>query len=144
VLFTWLIQVCTRSRWNHTALALGPDASGVELMVEATTSRGVQVNPVASRHDELRTVHLTYQGNDEDEVLAYAAARVGVRYGFVNAFFCGLRHLFPGALVLKIGNQVICSELVAESLERAGFDWGKDSALVTPGDVARKLGVPRN
>lgn len=142
--FVWLIHVFTRSRWNHTALALGPDPSTcVQMMVEATASGGVQVNPVRSRNDELRIVRMSYQGNDREEVLAYAQRRAGERYGFLTAFMIGLRHVFPGALILKLGDQVICSELVAEALERAGFDWGKDAAAVSPGDIAEQLGVPR-
>lgn len=137
----FLIHFVTRSRWNHAALAIGPK-DGIQLMIEAT-ARGVTASDVDSRHDERRSVRLRYEPKDLEQVLAYAAGRVGTRYGFFNAFFCGLRHVFPGALVIKIGNQVICSELVAESLERAGYDWGKDTALVSPGDLAEKLGLPR-
>jgi hypothetical protein len=144
ILFVWLIHVFTSSRWNHTALALGPDpATGVPMMVEATASRGVQVNPTRSRTDEMRIVRMAYDGNDGEDVLAYARRREGIRYGFLTAFMVGFRHVFPGALILKRGDQVICSELVAEALERAAFDWGKDSATVSPGDIAQKLGVPR-
>lgn len=138
----FLIHLTTRSRWNHAALALGSDASGAQLMVEAT-ARGVAVNRVDSRTDEMRSVRLHYHHDDKEQVLAFAAGRVGMRYGFFNAFFCGLRHVFPGVVQVKFGNQVICSELVAESLERAGYDWGKDTALVSPGDLAQHLGLPR-
>jgi hypothetical protein len=138
----FLIHLTTRSRWNHAALAIGPDANGAQLMVEAT-ARGVAVNRVDSRADEMRSVRLHYHHDDKEQVLAFAAGRVGLRYGFFNAFFCGLRHVFPGVLQIEIGNQVICSELVAESLERAGYDWGKDTALVSPGDLAQQLGLPR-
>lgn len=138
----FLIHLATRSRWNHAALAIGDSDAGQPLMVEAT-ARGVRVNPVAARTDERRAIRLRYCGNDRTEVLAFAAGRVGLRYGFFNAFWCGLRHVFPGTIQIKFGNQVICSELVAESLERAGYDWRKDTALVSPGDVAEQLGLPR-
>ncbi len=139
----FLIHLSTRSRWNHVALSIGTDtATGEPLMVEAT-ARGVAVNTVSSRHDEVRAIRLEYQHNDREEVLAFATGRVGWRYGFFNAFICGLRHVFPGFVQIKIGNQVICSELVAEALERAGFGWGKDTALVSPGDLAERLGLPR-
>lgn len=138
----FLIHLVTRSRWNHAALAIGPRSDGVQMMVEAT-ARGVMDSRVDSRHDEMRSVRLLYHHDDKEQVLAYAAGRVGIKYGFFNAFFCGLRHVFPGALQIKIGNQVICSELVAESLERAGYYWGKDTALVSPGDLAQQLGLPR-
>ncbi|MDQ3690873.1 MAG: hypothetical protein M3406_12740 [Chloroflexota bacterium] len=139
----FLIHISTRSRWNHAALCIGTDAvTGKQLMVEAT-ARGVAVNPVSSRNDEVRVVRLEYQDNDREDVLAFATGRVGWRYGFFNAFICGVRHVFPGVVQIKVGNQVICSELVAEALERAAFDWGKDTALVSPGDLAERLGLPR-
>lgn len=147
-----LIHLTTRSKWNHAAIAL--DA---EQMIEAT-SGGVRVSPIRSL-DEIVTIRLDeesgtvcgpdgtcdirlYYGNDLEEVLAWAAGRVGWKYGYVNAAICGLRNMWPG-LQIKVGNTAICSELVAESLERAGHWFGKDSALVSPGDLATHFGVPR-
>jgi uncharacterized protein YycO len=154
-LMCWLIHRTTRSRWNHAALDIGDG-----LMVEAT-NKGVAVNLISSG-DEIRRVgrvelhlptpwkciagdlvDLSYWGNDLEEVLAWGTGRVGTRYGFANAFWCGFRTVFPGAAHVKHGGSVICSELVAEALERAGHDWGKDSALVSPGDIATHFGVPR-
>lgn len=146
VFFTWMIQVCTRSRWNHAAIALGPDREmGVPMMVEAVTSEGVRKSAIASREagDEMRSAAVDYQGDDREQAIDWALRRVGRKYGFVNAFMCGLRHLFPGAVVFKVGDQYICSELVAEALQVAGIDFGKDASHVAPGDVAEKLGLPR-
>lgn len=135
-LFTALIHLTTRSRFNHAALDIGDG-----MMVEATAG-GVAVNPIAS-DDEIRQVrHTPYTGNDLEEVLAWSTARVGWRYGYVNAVICGLRSMWPG-LQVKMGRTIICSELVAEALERAGHDFDKDSALVSPGDLAEHFGVPR-
>ena len=151
---TTLIHLTTRSRWNHAALDIGDG-----LMVEAT-SQGVRVN-AASSTDEIRVIgqepppHFRfgcvagetcdnrYFGNDLEEVLAWATGRVGWRYGTLNAFWCGLRNLFPGVAHVKHGRTVICSELVAEALARAGHDWKTDYALVSPGDIADHFGVPR-
>ena len=149
---TALIHLTTRSRFNHAALDIGDG-----MMVEAT-SKGVAVNPIRST-DEITRISpmsfqvarvcraplicgLFYDGNDLEEVLAWNTARVGWKYGYLNAAICGLRSMWPG-LQIKVGKQAICSEIVAESLERAGHDWGKDSALVSPGDVAEHFGVPR-
>jgi len=156
---TALIHLTTRSKFNHAALDIGDG-----MMVEAT-SKGVAVNPIRSS-DEITVISLPagerstllrqseyackpplcvlhfYAGNDLEEVLAWNTARVGWKYGYLNAFMCGLRSVIPG-LQIKVGRQAICSEIVAESLERAGHDWGKDSALVSPGDVAEHFGVPR-
>lgn len=151
-LMTSLIHLTTHSRWNHAALYIG---DGV--YIEAT-SNGVLASKFSdhfmddsAEDDELhvdeivglRVIGMYDDPDDRTDVLAYAAARVGTRYGFFNAFFCGLRHVFPGALQLKVGDTVICSELVAEALERAGFDLLKDSALVSPGDLGEALGIGR-
>lgn len=154
---TALIHLTTRSKFNHAALDIGDGK-----MVEAT-SRGVVVSPIRSR-DEITRVQLTgfddgdfficggptgipdvssgYMGNDLDEALAVSTGMVGRRYGYINAFFCGLRSMWPG-LQVKAGDTMICSELVALALMYAGHRWGKDTALVSPGDLAEHFGVPR-
>ena len=161
---TTLIHLTTRSKWNHAALDIGDG-----MMVEAT-SKGVAVNPIRSSDEitrvtavnmsDLRAANpaigdlvawkcrpsdgdLLYDGNDLEETLAWGTGRVGTRYGFANAFWCGLRNVFPGAAHIKHGDSLICSELVADALQRAGHDWKKDAALVSPGDLAEHFGVPR-
>lgn len=150
-LMTALIHLTTRSKYNHAALDIGEG-----LMVEAT-SKGVAVNPIQST-DEITTITppaaagvwacafndcaLLYVGNDLEETLAVSTGMVGRRYGYINAFFCGLRSMWPG-LQVKAGNTMICSELVALSLMYAGHRWDKDTALVSPGDLAEHFGVSR-
>lgn len=145
---TTLIHLTTRSRWNHAALDVGDG-----MMVEAT-SKGVAVNPIASVDEigrptssDCLLMHRApcrgcYAGNDLEEVLAWSTGRVGNRYGYATAFFCGLRNLFPGWSVVQ-DKAFICSQLVAESLERAGHDFGKSTEKVSPGDLAEHFGVPR-
>ena len=151
-----LIHLTTRSKWNHTSLDIGDG-----MMVEAT-NRGVVVNPIRSS-DEIRRVELDrrkrdplmvgcrpdvgcnlreYFGNDKEEVLAWAAGRVGWKYGYVTAALCGLRNMFPGWSIVQ-DKAVICSQLVSEALERAGHDFSKGTEKVSPGDLAEHFGVPR-
>lgn len=151
---TTLIHLTTRSKWNHAAIALDD-----KRMIEAT-NRGVVVSPIESS-DEIGVIwmptdegefagcgagqpcDLPYCGNDLEEVLAVAAAAVGTKYGYFNAFWCGLRNLIPGAAHIKTGKTIICSELVALALMYAGHRWDKDTALVSPGDLAEHFGVAR-
>lgn len=142
--FTTMIHLTTRSRWNHAALDIGDG-----LMVEAV-SGGVKVNPIKSNDEIALTINVChpcpvngYQDNDLEEVLAWGTGRVGQKYGTLNAFWCGLRNVIPGSAHIKHGDSVICSELVAEALERSGHDFKKDSALMSPGDLAEHFGVPR-
>ena len=134
---TALIHLTTRSRWNHAALALGDGE-----MVEAN-SVGVSITKIEWSLDDITIAYPSYYGNDREESIKFCTDRVGWSYGYVNAFMCGLRNLFPGIAHLKIQRNMICSELVAAALERAGHDFKKDAALVSPGDLAEHLGIPR-
>ena len=151
-----LIHLTTRSKWNHAAIGLDS-----EQMIEAT-NRGVVVSSIRSS-DEIRVIPAReplmtfgcvlsppkrdcpnqFYGNDKEEALAVAAAAVGTKYGYFNAFWCGLRNLIPGAAHIKTGKTIICSELVALALMYAGHRWDKDTALVSPGDLAEHFGVAR-
>ena len=148
-----LIHLTTRSRFNHAALDIGDG-----MMVEAV-SQGVRVNPVRSLDEITRVdgagellkwecepgnpLDLGYCGDDLEQVLAWSTGRVGTKYGYLNAFWCGLRNVLPGAAHIKHGDSLICSELVADALQRAAHDFKKDPALVSPGDLAEHFGVPR-
>ena len=112
---TTLIHLTTRSKWNHAALDIGDG-----MMVEAT-SKGVAVNLIRSS-DEIQRVPLsayewdgrcapgqclvTYVGDDLEQVLAWSTGRVGWRYGTLNAFWCGLRHVIPGVAHVKHGRTI--------------------------------------
>ena len=142
-MFTSLIHLTTRSRWNH-ASNIVDSGDGPFEVVEATGS-GVVRSRLFSTKDEIRIIHVKYS-DEEDRLnaLAWAEARVGVRYGYFNAFMCGVNNVLAGLnLAIKKTDSIICSELVAESLEKAGFDFGQDSSQVSPGDLATYFKVPR-
>jgi uncharacterized protein YycO len=136
-----LIHLTTRSKWNHAALILDEKLNYAE-----ATSEGVVVSAYGSSSDEVVKIPVRYD-DDEDRFTAcnWAAARVGTRYGFGQAFMCGTNNLLVGlGLVIKRTDAVICSELVGESLWRAGHPAiTKDPALVSPGDLATAFGVER-
>lgn len=136
-LFTAAIHFCTRSRWNHAAMAISPTE-----YVEATGA-GVVVTEWGRTTDEVTVCPVWYTDPDDlMDTLGWATARVGTKYGYLNAVVCGLRNMLPG-LQIKDGGTVICSELVAEALRQSGRYLGKDAALVSPGDLADYFHVPR-
>jgi uncharacterized protein YycO len=136
-----LIHLTTRSKWNHAALILDEKLNYAE-----ATSEGVVVSAYGSSTDEVVKIPVRYD-DDEDRFTAcnWAAARVGTRYGFGQAFMCGANNLLVGlGLIIKRTDAVICSEMVGESLWRAGHPKiTKDPALISPGDLAQALGAPR-
>lgn len=142
-LMTTLIHLTTGSKWNHAALVTEVDLHDIQI-IEAT-DKGVSYAYLSGKHDELIVIPVAY-GDDEDRLnaLAWAVARAGVRYGYWNAFMCGANNVLAGLhLAIKKTDAIICSELVAESLSHAGFDMGKDSSQVSPGDLATYFGVER-
>lgn len=142
-LFTSLIHLTTRSQWNHASIIV--EGYGPSAKVAEATNRGVVVSQLSSTKDRILVVPVEYD-DEEDRLtaIAWARARTGVRYGYFNAFMCGVNNVLAGLnLAIKRTDSIICSELVAESLERAGYDFGKDSSQVSPGDLATKFGVPR-
>ena len=136
-----LIHLTTRSKWNHAAIILDEKMNYAE-----ATNKGVIVSAYGSSLDEVMKIPVTYD-DEEDRFTAcnWAAARVGTRYGFWQAFMCGANNLLVGlGLIIKRTDAVICSELCGESLWRAGHPAiTKDPALISPGDLAEALGAPR-
>jgi uncharacterized protein YycO len=138
-IMTALIHLTTRSQWNHAALVVGPDE-----IIEAT-DKGVQRAKLSSKTDNLLVIGVEYTDEDDRfDAVAWASARAGVRYGYFNAFMCGVNNVLAGLhLAIKKTDAIICSELVAESLVHAGFDFDKDCSQVSPGDLATYFGFPR-
>lgn len=135
-----VIHIATRSQWNHAALAVGDGQ-----LIEAT-AKGVTRARVADKlGDRLLTIAVDYSDEDDRfDAVAWAVAREGTRYGYFNAFMCGVNNILAGLnLAIKRTDTVICSELVAESLEKAGMGFTKDTSQVSPGDLADYFGMPR-
>lgn len=139
MVMTALIHWTTKSRYNHAALMIGPDS-----LAEAT-DRGICVDALSSKSDEVTVIRPLYRDKQDcDEAVFYAEQQVGEAYGYLAAFMCGLNHVLVGLnLSIKHADQRICSEFVAEALERAGADFHTDTALVSPGDLATFFGLPR-
>lgn len=136
---TALIHLTTGSQWNHAALMVD------DIHVIEATDKGVVKSLLASKTDTLLVIDPRYT-DDEDKwnAIAWADAREGVRYGYFNAFMCGVNNVLVGLhLAIKKTDAIICSELVAEALSHAGFDMGKDSSQVSPGDLATYFHQPR-
>lgn len=142
-LMTFLIQLTTRSKWNHAAIVVAVEGDRVK--IAEATSRGVLHAYLDEKADELLVIETDFDDEeDRMDAVAWAEARVGVRYGYFNAFMCGLNNVLAGLnLAIKKTDAIICSELVTEALEHAGFDFTKDSSQVSPGDLASYFGVER-
>ena len=139
----WVIRRATRS-WADHAFVFLDDATCVE-----ATPYDVRVAPLreyAGCQMQADTAE-AMTGSQRAAVLAQAQSYVGREYAFDDLVVIALGELgwHWQILIRLMGKQraLICSQMVALCGQAAGMDWacGKDPALVTPADLARRAGM---
>jgi hypothetical protein len=129
-----LIQIGTRSFWNHVAIAVSADA-----LVEALGG-GVAASPVAKYDGRPEgTTRWIDTGRTDDQralAVAYARSRVGRRYNKAEIASIALGILTGWHFVFGVSGEDICSGLVGEAMERAGATFPKEGTDLTPADLA--------
>ena len=78
------------------------------------------------------------EASDEDrtEAATFARTCVGAEYGWLTIVSIALSLLTGGGLAFAIDGQLICSGLVARSLERTTAIFKRDSARIMPAELA--------
>ena len=140
---SWLsrvIQRLTRSPYSHAAIYLQTSGRLYEAL-----GRGIILRVGHEAHERAgkakASVVVTVNETDYRQMRAFLDRRVNDRYAFLNFVAAGINTLFPRLpLVMSDGRKYICSGLVAEALCKGDFDFD-EPALMTPGDLARELGV---
>ncbi len=118
------------ARWSHAAVVM-PDGSLIEAL-----SHGVQRGSLAAYPDHAL---LSFGCTKAQAEAAYAFAEscLGDEYGYLTDLSIGLDLLTPAFIHFKSGDTLICSELVARTLEHAGWISPKlDTSHVMPSDLA--------
>ena len=116
------------ARWTHAASLEGPYLS------EAQRS-GVSRSRADKYDHELRAViRLDATRHKRDEAAKYLARTVGMEYGFLDFASVALSQLFGFQLIVTTSDALICSQRVAEMLQRIGIFF-KEPALTTPADL---------
>lgn len=142
-LFARLIQFGTRSRWNHAFIYIG-EIDGVPSIVEANPT-GVAISPASEYSIIAWNQHEELTDEQRNGIAFYARHCIGRPYNWGIIFMLALRALglkvFPKKFVHYLGQHAgyICSELVAESYEKAGVPLCADPSLCNPGDLAERL-----
>lgn len=139
----WLIQIGTRSRYNHTAIVRVVDGNRIQVIEAA--GGGVRLRWI-NGDDPIwifANPGLTYP--QLYEMVTEALCNIGFPYDyrdiakFIVRFWTGKipRRTKPD----YADDRVICSELVAWCLHKAGVDPWPDRAYgaVSPGDIADYL-----
>jgi cell wall-associated NlpC family hydrolase len=136
-----LIQIGTRSRWNHAFIYIGDDK-----IIEANPT-GVEISPVSKYEKISWNQHEGLVPEMRGHIVAAAYHFVGQPYGFFDIGnlilrIIGLKFLANTKLLerLAVRNGVICSELVSLCYRGIGLPLtDTPDHLVTPGDLAERL-----
>lgn len=126
------------AQWNHAALFVNETGDIIEALGSGVQLRNVSVY----RHTEYHVVYLEdVCQEDRQEETAFADHCLNDAYGFLTDVSLGLSLLTGLKFAFGIDGQMICSGLVARSLERTGEIFEVDTWRATPADLAKHFNV---
>ena len=123
--------------WNHTALVVDDQGAVVEALGTGVARRSI--------HDydptQYTVVRINASDADRAEAAAFACSAVGAEYGWVTIASIAFSLVTGGKFAFAIDGQLICSGLVARSLERTTAIFTHDPARIMPAELAEIFAV---
>src|SRR4051812_14790977 len=123
--------------WNHTALIVDGEGAIVEALGTGVALRSI--------HDYEPTQYTVVRvdASDEDRAQAATFARscIGASYGWITIASIAFSLVTGGKFAFAIDGQLICSGLVARSLERTTAIFKHDPARMMPAELAEMYDV---
>jgi uncharacterized protein YycO len=123
--------------WNHTALVVDERGAIVEALGTGVARRSI--------HDydptQYTVVRIDASDDDRAQAATFAQSCVGASYGWVTIVSIALSLVTGGKLAFAIDGQLICSGLVARSLERTAAIFKHDPARIMPAELAEIYAV---
>lgn len=118
--------------WNHTALVVDARGTIVEALGTGVAQRSIH------DYDPTQYTVVRIDASDQDRAQAarFATSSVGASYGWVTIVSIALSLVTGGKLAFAIDGQLICSGLVARSLERTSAIFKHDPARIMPAELA--------
>lgn len=119
-------------RFTHCGLVVTTQGDTIE-----ATSRGVHRHTLAGRTDYV-VIHVDGSEEDHRHAIAFAESCLTKHdtYGWLTIACLGLSLLTNCHFTFGVRDEVICSTLVATSLERLGITWPDDASGMSPADIA--------
>jgi len=118
--------------WNHTALIVDREGAIVEALGTGVTLRSI--------HDyeptQYTVVRIDASDEDRSQAATFARSCVGAQYGWLTIVSIAFSLVTGGGLAFAIDGQLICSGLVARSLERTTAIFKHDPARIMPAELA--------
>jgi hypothetical protein len=118
--------------WNHTALVVDRAGTIVEALGTGVAKRSIH------DYDPTQYTVVRIDASDEDrlEAATFATSSIGATYGWLTIVSIAFSLLTGGKFAFAIDGQLICSGLVARSLERTTAIFKHDPARIMPAELA--------
>lgn len=126
--------------WNHCGVFTGQDGAIIEALAHGGVTQG---NISKYQSAEYIAVSVKALDSDRQQMLQYAQWAIGKDYSFLTDLNIGLWCIFGGMFDVSVDGHMICSGLVACTLERAGYIFERDPSRTSPADLATKFQVHR-
>ncbi len=123
--------------WNHAALVAGYDGTLIEALGGGVTRTNLSYYVNSDYH----LVRVDMTPPDRAEAAAFAAGRVGDRYGWWTMASLALTCLTGGKFSFEVSGTYICSGLVACAQERGNAVF-EDAEHTMPAGLSKAYGVP--
>ncbi len=146
-IWSQVIRWRSKSAYSHVGIVCEID--GDEWVIESAEKYGVRIIPLRVWYTWSGTVTAfavdpdVIGGIGRQKMIDYAKARIGCEYaswrqllrsfGFISPLICKILGVAPDIEPTRM----VCSELVAESLQAAGAKLPCSPAAMRPGDVVR-------
>lgn len=120
------------TKWSHVALITSIDGEIIEAQ-----AKGIVVDHISKyTPKEYFVVHIDATDADREQMLAFARACVGSKYGMATFFSIGMSLLTGLKLSFGFDGEEVCSGLVARALERTQAIFPRDASHISPADLA--------
>jgi Permuted papain-like amidase enzyme, YaeF/YiiX, C92 family len=119
--------------WNHAALIVSNDGAIVEALGNGVTRRSL----ADYAQTQFTIVRIAASAEDRAETVRFADACVGLPYGWPTIVSIALSLLTGTTLKFGFNGQMICSGLVARSLERTTAIFKQEPSHIMPAELAK-------
>lgn len=126
--------------WNHCGVFIDNQGTIIEALVHGGVTKG---NISKYKDEEYIVVNVHACDTDRKQMVEFAEWAEGKKYSILSDLNIALWCLFGGQFDVSIDSHLICSGLVARTLERAGYIFDRNPTRESPADLAHHFKVHR-
>lgn len=125
------------AHWSHAAMVVDYDGTIIEAL-----SHGVVVNHISEYTTaEYHLVSPAMGEHDRRQAVKFAQSCLGFKYSWTTIISLALGISTGTRLNVGFSGSIICSQLVAEALERGDYIFPRYKAVLMPADLAEHFDI---